>query len=42
MLVEEVMDAFAARFDIAVEIVTAAKESITFSLPRQLRDAAAE
>lgn len=40
VLVEEVIDAFAERFDVAVEVVTAAEESVTFSLPRELRDAA--
>jgi 4-hydroxy-3-methylbut-2-enyl diphosphate reductase len=40
-LVEEVMDAFAERFDVRVEMVTTAKESIAFSLPRQLREPAA-
>jgi len=41
VIVEEVLDAFAARFDINVELVRTAEESIVFSLPRQLRDAAA-
>jgi 4-hydroxy-3-methylbut-2-enyl diphosphate reductase len=41
VIVEEVLDAFAARFDIAVELVRTAEESIVFSLPRQLREAAA-
>jgi 4-hydroxy-3-methylbut-2-enyl diphosphate reductase len=41
VIVEEVLDAFAARFDINVELVRTAEENIVFSLPRQLRDAAA-
>ena len=39
-LVEEVIDAFAARFTIHVETVRAAEESVAFNLPRNLRDAA--
>ncbi|HVY20334.1 MAG TPA: 4-hydroxy-3-methylbut-2-enyl diphosphate reductase [Bauldia sp.] len=38
VLVEEVIDAFAARYDVAVEVVTAAEEAITFNLPRALRE----
>ena len=34
------IDAFAERFDVTVEVVTAAEESIAFNLPRELRDAA--
>ncbi len=41
VIVEEVLDAFAERFDIEVELVTTAEESIVFSLPRSLREAAA-
>ena len=41
VIVEEVLDAFAQRFDINVELVRTASENIVFSLPRQLRDAAA-
>jgi 4-hydroxy-3-methylbut-2-enyl diphosphate reductase len=41
VIVEEVLDAFAARFDIDVELVRTAQENIVFSLPRQLREAAA-
>jgi 4-hydroxy-3-methylbut-2-en-1-yl diphosphate reductase len=41
VIVEEVLDAFAARFDINVELVSTAKENIVFSLPRQLREVAA-
>jgi 4-hydroxy-3-methylbut-2-enyl diphosphate reductase len=40
ILVEEVIDAFAARYDVKVELVIAAEESIAFNLPRELRDAA--
>jgi 4-hydroxy-3-methylbut-2-enyl diphosphate reductase len=40
ILVEEVIDAFAERYDVKVELVTAAEESIAFNLPRELRDAA--
>jgi 4-hydroxy-3-methylbut-2-enyl diphosphate reductase len=42
VLVEEIIDAFAARFDVTVETVTLADESVFFPLPRQLRGAAAE
>jgi 4-hydroxy-3-methylbut-2-en-1-yl diphosphate reductase len=41
VLVEEVIDAFAARYDAKVEVVTAAEEAVTFNLPRSLRDAVA-
>ena len=40
VLVEEVIDAFAERFTVKVEVVIAAEESIAFNLPRELRDAA--
>jgi 4-hydroxy-3-methylbut-2-enyl diphosphate reductase len=40
VLVEEVLDALAARYAIDVETVSAATEDITFNLPRALRDAA--
>ena len=40
VLVEEVIDAFAERFEVKVEIVTAAEESVAFGLPRELRVAA--
>jgi 4-hydroxy-3-methylbut-2-enyl diphosphate reductase len=40
VLVEEVIDAFAERFAVKVEIVTAAEEAISFNLPRELRAAA--
>jgi 4-hydroxy-3-methylbut-2-enyl diphosphate reductase len=41
VIVEEVLDAFAARFEITVELVRTAEESIVFSLPRSLREVAA-
>ncbi|HSG94038.1 MAG TPA: 4-hydroxy-3-methylbut-2-enyl diphosphate reductase, partial [Afifellaceae bacterium] len=37
-LVEEVIDAFAARYDLDVELVRTAQEDVTFMLPRSLRD----
>ena len=40
VLVEEVIDAFAAHFDVRVEMVTAAEEAVTFNLPKALREAA--
>ena len=40
VLVEEVIDAFAERFEVSVEVATAAEEAIAFNLPRGLRDAA--
>ena len=39
VLVEEIVDAFAERFDIAVETLTTAEESMFFPLPRILREA---
>lgn len=41
ILVEEIVDAFAERFDIAVETVTVADENVTFMLPKTLRESAA-
>ena len=38
VLVEEIIDAFRARYDVAVEIVSTADESVFFPLPRKLRD----
>ena len=40
VLVEEVIGAFAERYDIDLESVSAATENVTFNLPRALRDAA--
>ncbi len=37
VLVEEIMGAFAERFDISVETVSAADENVSFPLPRELR-----
>jgi 4-hydroxy-3-methylbut-2-en-1-yl diphosphate reductase len=37
VLVEEIIDAFAARFDVHVETVSTADESVFFPLPRSLR-----
>jgi len=37
VLVEEIMDAFAERFDISVETVSAADENVSFPLPKELR-----
>jgi 4-hydroxy-3-methylbut-2-enyl diphosphate reductase len=36
--VEEIIDAFAARYEISVETVSAVEESMFFPLPRHLRD----
>ncbi|HSM42825.1 MAG TPA: 4-hydroxy-3-methylbut-2-enyl diphosphate reductase [Afifellaceae bacterium] len=41
VLVEEVIDAFAGRYDLSVEIVSTADEDVTFMLPRALRETAA-
>jgi 4-hydroxy-3-methylbut-2-enyl diphosphate reductase len=40
-LVEAVIEAFAARYEITVELVRTSEENITFSLPKALRKAAA-
>jgi 4-hydroxy-3-methylbut-2-en-1-yl diphosphate reductase len=37
VLVEEIMDAFAERFELEIEIVSTADESVFFPLPRELR-----
>ena len=43
VLIEEIIDAFAARFDVSVETVSAVEKSgIFFPLPRQVRGEAAE
>lgn len=39
-LVNEIIDAFRARFEVTVETVSTAKEHIAFNVPRELRDAA--
>ena len=38
VLVEEIIDAFAARYAVEVETVSTADESVFFPLPRKLRD----
>jgi 4-hydroxy-3-methylbut-2-en-1-yl diphosphate reductase len=40
ILVEEIIDAFAERYDVTVETVTTADESVFFPLPRSLRQEA--
>jgi 4-hydroxy-3-methylbut-2-enyl diphosphate reductase len=42
VLVEEVIDAFAKRFDVEVKVVNAAEESVVFNLPRVLRTSLTE
>jgi len=42
ILVEEIIDAFSERYDVTVETVTTADESVFFPLPRELRGSAAE
>jgi 4-hydroxy-3-methylbut-2-en-1-yl diphosphate reductase len=42
VLVEEIIDAFAARYEIDVETVSTAQESVFFPLPRDLQPDAAE
>ena len=37
-LVNEVIDAFRAQYDVSVEVVTTAVENIAFNVPRELRD----
>jgi len=37
VLVEEIMEAFAARFELSVEIISTADESVFFPLPREVR-----
>jgi 4-hydroxy-3-methylbut-2-en-1-yl diphosphate reductase len=41
LLVEEIIDAFRARFDTTVETVVTTEERIGFNVPRELREAAA-
>ena len=38
ILVEEIVDSFAARFDVDVEIVSTTEENVFFPLPRNLRE----
>ncbi|WP_408634347.1 4-hydroxy-3-methylbut-2-enyl diphosphate reductase [Paracoccus onubensis] len=40
VLIDEVIDAFRARYDVAVEIVETAQENIEFKVPRVLRETA--
>jgi 4-hydroxy-3-methylbut-2-enyl diphosphate reductase len=40
VLVEEVIDAFAARYDVTVELVRTADENVVFNLPKSLREPA--
>src|SRR5690606_38942533 len=42
ILVEEIVDAFAERYEVSVESVSTADESVFFPLPRELRGQAAE
>ena len=42
VLVEEIIDAFAERYQVFVETVSTADESVFFPLPRALRDAQGE
>ncbi len=41
-LVDEIISAFDERFDVTVEIVRTAEETIAFNLPRELRDMSAQ
>ena len=38
VLVDEIIDAFKARYAATVETVTTAEESVAFKLPRELRE----
>lgn len=40
VIVDEVIDAFAERYDVSVEIITSAVEHVVFNVPRQLRASA--
>ena len=42
ILVEGVIEAFSARYDVCVEVVTTATESVSFKLPSALKNVAAE
>ncbi|WP_321499153.1 4-hydroxy-3-methylbut-2-enyl diphosphate reductase [Breoghania sp.] len=42
VLVEEIIEAFATRYEVTVETVRTAEETISFNLPRELRNTAAE
>lgn len=41
VIVEEVIDAFAERYDVTVDVVTSAEERVVFNVPRELRAATA-
>jgi 4-hydroxy-3-methylbut-2-enyl diphosphate reductase len=41
VLVEEILAAFADKYELDIETVTTATEDVSFPLPRQLRDEAA-
>jgi 4-hydroxy-3-methylbut-2-enyl diphosphate reductase len=38
VLVDEIIDAFKARFNTRIDTVTTAEETIAFKLPRELRE----
>ena len=38
VLVDEMIDALRARFDVKIEVVTTARENMFFPLPRELRE----
>jgi 4-hydroxy-3-methylbut-2-enyl diphosphate reductase len=38
LLVNEIIDAFRAHYDVTVETVTLREENVTFKLPRELRE----
>jgi 4-hydroxy-3-methylbut-2-enyl diphosphate reductase len=40
VLVDEIVDAFRARYDVTIETVTTARENVFFPLPRELREKA--
>nr|WP_321458237.1 4-hydroxy-3-methylbut-2-enyl diphosphate reductase [uncultured Cohaesibacter sp.] len=40
ILVEEVIEAFSARYEVTVEVITIANEDMVFNIPRELREAA--
>jgi 4-hydroxy-3-methylbut-2-en-1-yl diphosphate reductase len=42
ILVDEMIEAFSARYDVTVDSVVTARENISFKLPRELREIAAE
>ena len=42
LLVDEIIDAFRARFDVRVENVVTREERIAFNVPRELREASVE